>query len=124
MKSFKIIFYCIFAYGSQFEIDTRENAITKAISIASPAVASISTQVQRFVVNPYFDDPSSIYFSPEIRQREVKGSGSGVVISPDGYVITNVMLWKMLIKLLLHYLVEQNMMLKLLGLITLQSCFT
>ena len=93
MKSLKTIFFiCIFAYGSQFEIDSsRENAITKAISSASPAVASINvTQVQRFVVNPYFDDPwFDLFFSPEIRQREVKGSGSGVVISPDGYVLTN-----------------------------------
>ena len=73
MKSFKIIFFiCIFAYGSQFEIDSsRKNAITKAISIASPAVSSINvTQVQRFFVNPYFDDPwFDLFFSPEIRQR-------------------------------------------------------
>ncbi|GIR96391.1 hypothetical protein CM15mP99_0260 [bacterium] len=33
--------------------------------------------------------PGSIYFSPEIRQREVKGFWIGVVISPDGYVLTN-----------------------------------
>ncbi|MBT4784942.1 MAG: trypsin-like serine protease, partial [Candidatus Marinimicrobia bacterium] len=34
---------------------------------------------------PWFE----YFFPPQIRQREIKGSGSGVVISPDGYVLTN-----------------------------------
>ncbi|MBT3478519.1 MAG: trypsin-like serine protease [Candidatus Marinimicrobia bacterium] len=70
---------------------SRQNAITNAIEHASPAVASINvTQVQRFSVSPFQRDPwFEYFFPPEIRQREVKGSGSGVVISPDGYVLTN-----------------------------------
>lgn len=75
---------------SEIEI-SRQNAITRAIEKASPAVASINvTQVQRFSVSPFQRDPwFEYFFPPEIRQREVKGSGSGVVISPDGYVLTN-----------------------------------
>ena len=77
--------------GQSFIDQSRENAITRAIENASPAVASINvTQLQRFSVNPFQRDPwFEYFFPPEIRQREVKGSGSGVVISPDGYILTN-----------------------------------
>ena len=77
--------------GQSFIDQSRENAITQAIENASPAVASINvTQMQRFAVNPFQRDPwFEYFFPPEIRQREVKGSGSGVVISPDGYILTN-----------------------------------
>ena len=60
----------------EFEIDSsRENAITKAISIASPAVASINvTQVQRFVVNPYFDDPwFDLFFLLKLDSEKLRG---------------------------------------------------
>lgn len=77
--------------GQSFIDQSRENAITRAIENASPAVASINvTQLQRFSVNPFQRDPwFEYFFPPEIRQREVRGSGSGVVISPDGYILTN-----------------------------------
>jgi serine protease Do len=87
-----IILFIGMNLNGQGSIDTsRRNAITNAIKYASPAVASINvTQVQRFSVNAFQRDPwFEYFFQPEIRQREVKGSGSGVVISPDGYVITN-----------------------------------
>ncbi len=84
-----ILFGCVFG---QSDIDrSRRNAVTNAIELASPAVASVSvTQVQRYAINPFQRDPwFEYFFPPQIRQREVKGSGSGVVISPDGYVLTN-----------------------------------
>ena len=87
-----IILFIGMTLNGQGSIDTsRRNAITNAIKYASPAVASINvTQVQRFSINAFQRDPwFEYFFQPEIRQREVKGSGSGVVISPDGYVITN-----------------------------------
>ena len=74
---------------------SRRNALTNAIQNASPAVASINvTQIQRYSVNPWYEqfqrDPLfSQLFPSELSLREVKSSGSGVVISPDGYVITN-----------------------------------
>ncbi|MBT7423662.1 MAG: trypsin-like serine protease [Candidatus Marinimicrobia bacterium] len=77
---------------SQSDItNSRTNAITNAIEISSPAVASINvTQIQKYSINPFQRDPwFKYFFPPQIRQREIKGSGSGVVISPDGYVLTN-----------------------------------
>ena len=74
---------------------SRRNAITNAISDTSPGVASINvTQIQRYSVNPWYEqfqrDPLfSQLFPSELNLREVKSSGSGVVISPDGYIITN-----------------------------------
>jgi len=94
MKKIKKLYY-LFSFTfvfSQIAIDnSRQNAITVAIEKVSPAVASINvTQVQRYTISPFQRDPwFEYFFPPEIRQREVKGSGSGVVISPDGYVITN-----------------------------------
>ena len=94
MKKINKLYY-LFSFSaafSQFAIDnSRQNAITTAIEKVSPAVASINvTQVQRYTIAPFQRDPwFEYFFPPEIRQRELKGSGSGVVISPDGYVITN-----------------------------------
>lgn len=93
-KHFKlIIFFILFGWlFGQSDIDrSRRNAVTNAIKLASPAVASVSvTQVQRYAINPFQRDPwFEFFFPPQIRQQEVKGSGSGVVISPDGYVLTN-----------------------------------
>ena len=89
-----ILFYLlsISVVFTQITVDnSRQNAITVAIEKVSPAVASINvTQVQRYSISPFQRDPwFEYFFPPEIRQREVKGSGSGIVISPDGYVLTN-----------------------------------
>ena len=82
------------AYTQSVE-GSRQNALTGAIKYTSPAVASVNvTQIQRYSVNPWYEqfqrDPLfSQLFPSELNLREVKSSGSGVVISPDGYVITN-----------------------------------
>ena len=73
---------------------SRQNAVTSAIKSTSPAVASINvTQIQRYSVNPWYEqfqrDPLfSQLFPSELNLREVKSSGSGVVISPDGYAVS------------------------------------
>lgn len=73
-----ILFVFTTNLSSQFDItNSRRNAFTNAIEIASPAVVSMNvTQLtlKRFPF-PYVD--------------EVESSGSGVIISPDGYVLTN-----------------------------------
>ena len=65
---------------------SRKTAITRAIEKVGPAVACINVQqnVSAYTTSePFF----SYFFHPEI--YPMKSSGSGVVISPDGYVLTN-----------------------------------
>jgi serine protease Do len=77
---------------SQAEItSSRENAITRAISEVSPAVAGINvTAIQEYVTSPFFNDPFwNMLFPEQIHRQRVKSLGSGVVISADGYIVTN-----------------------------------
>ncbi len=71
---------------------TRQNAITRAVQAASPAVVSISV-VQRVRYQDPFADPFFDFFfggqRQAIRERQVQGVGSGFVITSDGYVVTN-----------------------------------
>ncbi len=70
---------------------SRQSAITRAIEKVSPAVASINVvQLREYTTNSLFDDPFFRQLFPyELHRERVKSTGSGVVISPDGYVITN-----------------------------------
>ena len=70
---------------------SRHNAITRAISKVGPAVASINViQIKEYRSSPFFNDPLFQFLFPEepYRQR-VPSLGSGVVISSDGFIITN-----------------------------------
>lgn len=74
--------------------NSRQNAITRAVEAASPAIVSINViSVQRVRVrDPFFDDPFFGQFfrtPPRVRERQVQNLGSGFVMSPDGYIVTN-----------------------------------
>lgn len=74
--------------------NSRHNAITKAIEKASPAIVGINVTEVRQVLyrNPYRGSLFERFFGRQrdrVREYEVKGLGSGFIISPDGYILTN-----------------------------------
>ncbi|QXD16968.1 trypsin-like peptidase domain-containing protein [Rhodocaloribacter litoris] len=73
---------------------TRRTAITRAVEVVTPAVVSVNvTAVQQLRYRDPFADPFYEFFfgrrPPRVLQRQVQSLGSGFVISPDGYIVTN-----------------------------------
>lgn len=72
----------------------RSNAIVLAANKAGPAVVSITvTQTRVVTVSPFndafFQDFFRDFFPERKYEEQVKSLGSGVIISPDGYLLTN-----------------------------------
>jgi serine protease Do len=75
--------------------NSRQNALTDAIKEVSPAIVGINVTEVRTVQyrNPYAGDPLFERFfgrrGGRTAKQEVHGLGSGFIISPDGYILTN-----------------------------------
>jgi serine protease Do len=73
---------------------SRKNIITETVEKVSPAVVGINVieiQQYRDPLGSFFDDPFFRQFFGDRRSgtREVKELGSGYIISPEGYIVTN-----------------------------------
>ena len=69
---------------------TRNNSITNAISLISPSVVGINvTQIKKQSFDPFFDPFFDSFFRQHQKTYKIKNLGSGVIISTDGYIVTN-----------------------------------
>lgn len=77
------------------QIMETSKAFSEIVNTVSPAVVNISTtKVFKRDTSPFFEDPFFDLFSPfhEFRipkKWKEQSLGSGVIVSPDGYIITN-----------------------------------
>lgn len=94
-KAFPAVMYQEKPSINQDEIsNTRQNAITRSVAKTSPAVVGINvTELRQYrdPVSRFFgDDPFfRQFFGDRTYTQEVKGLGSGFLVSPDGYIVTN-----------------------------------
>lgn len=75
-------------------LSERENIITRTVAKISPSIVGINVtevrQVNNPFFNPFFNDPFfQQFFGDQSYSQEVKGLGSGFLISQDGYILTN-----------------------------------
>jgi serine protease Do len=92
------IFLSLILIVGSFAVASAQNSYADLVSRVSPAVVTIrSTERARAAQQfPFMDDPSfREFFGDRFRQdqqqppQRTQGVGSGVIMSPDGYILTN-----------------------------------
>jgi len=68
----------------------RQNIITKTVAETSPAVVGITvTEIRQYrdvwSMDPFWQQ----FFADRVYNQQIKSLGSGAIISPDGYILTN-----------------------------------
>ncbi len=70
--------------------NSRQTVITRAVEKVSPAIVGITVTEIRQYRSPFSLDPFwNQFFGNRVYNRKIKGLGSGTIISPDGYILTN-----------------------------------
>jgi S1-C subfamily serine protease len=67
--------------------ELRRTAVVRAVEAVSPSVVNIATD--RVVQQPGLFRDESFFLRPGVRRYKTQSLGSGVVIDPQGYVLTN-----------------------------------